>query len=576
LALLIYDGDCTFCKAWVAYWREATDERVQFEPYQTAAERFPQVPVEQFKRAAHFVADDGAITNGAQAAFQTATKAPGRAWLLWAYRHAPGFSAISEAVYRWIAEHRNLGYQVTRLLWGRNPRLPSYAAPIRIFLRLLAVIYTVAFVSFGLQARGLIGAGGILPLSDYLQAARGAWGSAALWRVPTVFWLNASDGALLMVAFCGAALAVLLFAGLTHPILLGTLFVLHLSLVAGGQDFMSFQWDVLLVEMGFLAIFLKPVFSRVWLMRWLIFRLMFLSGAMKLLSGDSTWRSLTALGYHYQTQPLPTPLAWYVHQAPEWFGAVSVLFVFFVELIVPFLALGPPRPRMVAAIWIGILQVLILLTGNYTYFNWAAIALCVLLIDGHENAKRRVPIRKAVSAILAAVVLTLSTLQLIEIFVWRLPHTARAFVEWVAPLRIVNTYGLFASMTTTRPEIVIEGSSDGVSWREYEFRHKPGDVKRPPDWVAPHQPRLDWQMWFAALGNYQQNQWFVRLMARLLEGSPAVLGLLASNPFESPPRYVRALLYEYRFTTPAERRASGAWWVREARGTYFPQVSLGR
>jgi hypothetical protein len=260
-----------------------------------------------------------------------------------------------------------------------------------------------------------------------------------------------------------------------------------------------------------------------------------------------------------------------------WFQKASTVFVFFVELLVPFLIFTPLRLRRVAAGLMVGLQVLILVTGNYTFFNLLAIALCVFLIADSpaRAAQLETHTHRSVTLALMIFVLTTSGLQFLEMLHVPLPGPAQSYLVWISPLRLVNSYGLFAVMTTTRPEIVVEGSNDGTNWQDYEFRYKPGDVRRAPPWVAPYQPRLDWQMWFAALGNADENRWFYNFAARLMQGSAPVLGLLARNPFPAgPPRYIRAVVYDYRFTDFAERRRSGAWWQREEKGTYLPAISL--
>jgi hypothetical protein len=455
---------------------------------------------------------------------------------------------------------------------------------------------------------GLIGSHGILPVGDYLRAVRESIGRAGWWDVPSVLWLNSSDAALRAVWILGAVVAVFAIFGRRQRTALGICLVLWLSLCAAGQDFLSFQWDILLVEAGFLALFADASRVRVWLFRWLIFRLMFFSGAVKLLSHDPTWRDLTALTYHYDTQPLPTPLAWYLYQLPTGFQKVSTLFVLAVELVVPFLFFAPKRLRHAGA-WITIaLQLLIILTGNYTFFNILTIALAMWLFvpvgqvtglpleigsspdseiapsdlvgqavppvkpaEGRPESRVATHAHRAVSVLLAAFIGVVSTLLCLELFSVDLPPGGAEILHVVAPLRLVNSYGLFAVMTTTRPEIIVEGSSDGAAWLAYEFPDKPGDPLRAPPVIAPHQPRLDWQMWFAALGTYQQNPWFESFMARLLQGEPAVLSLMRSNPFpNAPPKYVRARLYLYHFTHIGER----GWWTREERGLYFPVASL--
>jgi hypothetical protein len=450
-----------------------------------------------------------------------------------------------------------------------------------LFLKALGAIYLIAFVSFGVQAGGLIGSQGILPVGNYLRGMHQALGARAFWYAPTVFWASSSDLALRIAWIAGAALAIVLMLGFFQRACLVALLILYISISTAGQDFWSFQWDILLTEAGFLAIFADASPGRTWLFRWLLFRLIFMSGLVKLLSGDPTWRDLTALSYHYETQPLPTPIAWYMYQLPAWFQKASTVFVFFVELLVPFAIFAPLKLRRIAAVLLIGLQVLILLTGNYTFFNLLAIALCVFLFAdrpprGAQRETRTHPaVTMAVTMSLMVFVLTTSGLQFLEMFRVPLPAPAQSYLAWISPLRLINSYGLFAVMTTTRPEIVVEGSNDGTTWAPYEFRYKPGDVRRAPPWVAPYQPRLDWQMWFAALGNAGENPWFYNFAARLMQGSEPVLGLLARNPFPgSPPRYIRAVVYDYRFTDFAERRQSRAWWQREEKATYLPPISL--
>jgi lipase maturation factor 1 len=446
-----------------------------------------------------------------------------------------------------------------------------------LFLKALGAIYLIAFVSFGVQAGGLIGSRGILPVADYLRGMRQALGVAAFWYAPTVFWASSSDLALRAVWIAGAALAILLMLGFFQRACLIAMLILYISISTAGQDFWSFQWDILLTEAGFLAIFADGSPGRTWLFRWLLFRLMFMSGLVKLLSGDPAWRDLTALEYHYETQPLPTPLAWYMYQLPGWCQKSSAAFVFLVELAVPFPIFAPLKLRRIAGGLLIGFQTLILLTGNYTFFNLLAIALCAFLFADRipSSSKPETRSHLGVTIGLMAFVLTTSGLQFLEVLRVPLPAPARSYLMWISPLRLVNSYGLFAVMTTTRPEIVVEGSNDGTTWAPYEFRYKPGDVRRAPPWVAPYQPRLDWQMWFAALGNADENRWFYNFAARLMQGSPPVLALLERNPFPaSPPRYIRAVVYDYQFTDLAERRRSGAWWRREQKGVYLPAISL--
>jgi hypothetical protein len=467
--------------------------------------------------------------------------------------------------------------------WYLQIGVSTYRKAAALFSKALAIIYMTAFASFAIQARGLIGGQGILPLGDFLNGVWGQLGGGSFWRVPTVFWWLRSDGAVVGACWCCAAVAVATALvrpnGLIQRALLGVLFAGYLSVVSAGQIFMGYQWDYLLLEAGFLAIFLTPDPTRVWLFQWLLFRLMFESGAVKMQSEDETWRNLTAMTYHYYTQPLPTPLAWFFAQAPLAFQKLSTLVVLFTELILPFGFLGPRWVKLICAIGAAALQLLILLTGNYTFFNFLTIALCLLLVDdrflGHSPSVDAPRANRFVTAALFLFIMTLSCAGLAGMFHTPLPNPLAKLQQRVAPFGIVNEYGLFANMTTTRIEITVEGSDDGENWKPYVFRFKPDEPGRMPRWAAPYQPRLDWQMWFAALGTHQENPWFQHFVVRLLEASPPVLALLETDPFHGrPPRFIRASAAEFHFTDWETRRRTGDWWKREQKGLYFPVVSL--
>jgi lipase maturation factor 1 len=480
----------------------------------------------------------------------------------------------------------------------------TYALSSWVFLRLLGLIYLAAFASLALQIKGLAGQQGILPAVEFLRAQL-RLGRRRWVNLPTLCWFSASDAWLLLLSWGGTVLAVFLTIDVAPWPALVLLWVLYLSLFTVCRLFLSYQWDVLLLETGFLAIWLAPseIMPRfpsvteppviiIWLFWWLLFRLMFSSGIVKLRSGDLGWRMLSALCHHYQTQPLPTPLAWFVHQLPKSFHRASVMFVLAIELAVPLLIFAPAPYRYLAAGLFFLLMVLIEATGNYCFFNLLGIALSLLLLDDHavvsvfnwihpaQSPFRFTPAPPAVQALslgISAIVLLLSFEPVVRLFRyefnWLKP--LRTPLRWLAPFHLVSSYGLFAVMTTERPEIIVEGSNDGVTWLAYEFKWKPGDPKRPPRFVAPHQPRLDWQMWFAALGSYQNNHWFIRFLGRLLEGSPEVLRLLKNNPFpHQPPKYVRSALFDYRFSNLAELRSTGAWWRRERRELYSPMLEL--
>ena len=581
--VLIYDGRCGFCRIWLDYWRQLTVDRIEYLASQDAGGRFPQIAPEAYSQSVQLVRPDGSVASGARAVFESLGKA----------RIYPWISAPSELVYRIIARHRDFFYQVTRFTFGTRIEPTHFAATQWLFVRALALIYAVAFGSLTFQVIGLLGERGILPVAPFLASVARTDSTLRFVAVPSLLWFGNDDITLIGLCFAGVIFACMLlltgFArGKFERLILVVLFVLYLSFAAAGQEFLSFQWDSLLLEAGFLAIFLGRNRIVPWLFRWLVFRLYFLSGAVKLLSDDPTWRNLSALGFHWHTQPLPTPLAWYADKltpAIQHFVTGTALGI---EVLIPFLIFFPRRVRMFGAWCLIGMQVLILITGNYTFFNLLTIALTLFLFDDQALARfvpapiaerlleaGKITGRARVAAFVAVVVMVLSLSHLFETFNGRLPSYLKTAVRYTAPLQIVNTYGLFAVMTTQRIEIVLEGSADGEAWQPYEFKYKPGDINRAPGWVAPYQPRLDWQMWFAALSNYQTNPWFVNLTLQLLEGSPDVAGLLGTNPFpDRPPRFIRATAYEYTFTDWETRRRTGAWWKRERRGLYLPPVGL--
>ena len=875
--LLVFDGDCHFCGLWIRRWRQLTGEAVEYLPAQDprVAEQFPEIPRARLDTAVQLIATDGGVYSGAEAVFRALAEIPAWQWLWRGYENFPVFASCAEWAYRLVADHRPAFSTLTRWCWGRHVERPSYFLVRWLFLRSLGAVYFFAFLSLWTQIAGLIGPHGILPADQYMSAAqqqcdqRGL-GLERFHLLPTLCWFNASDTFLQCQCAAGVGLSVLLLAGLAPAPCLAVLWLLWLSLVVVGRDFLGFQWDSLLLETGWLAIFLAPLQlvprpareappSRlfVWLLRLLLFKLMFSSGCVKLLSGDPNWRNLTALTFHYQTQPLPPWTAWCANQLPFWFQKFSCAATLGIELGAPFLIFAPRRLRFLGAALLVGLQALILLTGNYAYFNWLSLALCLLLFDdfllekivprklgrlfprhdeGRRNehspalpnraggspalgfpvsgramdwlrhstqgvqmsrtsravvanaltptgrstvrfpvqpqpglparsdAKPRGTIRTLISefgtrprhhfptslrstvitrfvattdaltpagpfvaanrgslihvtgtsghsisnhlrfstsrvhslsagstiafglrlsladspepptesssrcppvwadgvtdwsfasrcsppgdvapmqlrsaiglqcrpsqglspccshalsdaleqafqpagsgdflvassgagnqtvgtrpsprwpfpllAVVAAVVLAASGFMLAITLGVRSPWLSPFgwVAEQLAPFRSVNNYGLFAVMTTQRNEIILEGSNDGTNWLAYEFKYKPGDLRRRPAFIAPCQPRLDWQMWFAALGSYQQNPWFVNFCVRLLQGSPDVLALLAKNPFPNqPPRFIRAQFYDYRFTGSADRHSTGAWWRREYIGEYLPPISL--
>jgi lipase maturation factor 1 len=465
-----------------------------------------------------------------------------------------------------------------------------------LFHRILAAIYAIAFLSLALQIKGLVGQNGILPANEFLNWIRGQAASQSFLYVPTIFWWNPSDFALQFVCYAGIALSIILFIGFQSSIIWFVLWVLYLSLSGVCQDFLGFQWDILLLEAGLLMVFLVPSLMAsprkklkyvkvvLWMFWWLLFRLMFSSGFAKLASGDTTWRDLTALNYHYETQPLPTILSWYAHLLPQWFQKFSVVGMFAIELLMPFLIFAPRFFRQIAFWTLVALQISIALTGNYTFFNFLSIALCLLLLDDvwwrrkEESPGSGVQSPgRFVAYPICAVLFVLSILQMsITLGFQRiLPPAALQFISYSEPFRSVNRYGLFAVMTTRRAEIIVEGSNDQTVWLPYEFKYKPDRLNKSLKFVEPFQPRLDWQMWFAALSTYRNNPWFVNFCARLLQGSPEVLSLLEKNPFPSkPPKFIRAVLYDYHFSNYSDHQKTGNWWTRTEAGIYCPVMSL--
>jgi lipase maturation factor 1 len=464
-----------------------------------------------------------------------------------------------------------------------NLALPSYALP-WLFPKLLGGVYFLAFSSLLVQLRGLYGSQGILPVSSYLTELRQGLGRRAFRLCPTLFWLNSSDRALSGSALLGMFLSLLLIAGAPAVPLLLLLWLLYLSFAAAGQEFLSYQWDALLVEAGFMTIFLPLADPApplvVFAYRFFLFRFMLSAGAVKLRSGDPTWRDLTALTYHYETQPLPNRIGWYAHHLPLALQKFSTLGTFFFELAVPFLVLGPAPARLAGFLLLLFFQLLIFATGNYGFFNILTMIMLVPLLDDQQlrfpgdhlaAIVPDEPARIAVS-IIFALFLVLNLCQLIRLF-YR-PSSINRLLTALSPFMISNSYGLFAVMTTNRFEFIIEGSSDGKEWQSYEFRWKPGDPRTPPKQAAPHQPRLDWQMWFAALNPRVIEPWLGNLVIRLLEGSPPVLALFKHNPFpDAPPQQLRLTVYRYHFSTLGVKRSEGRWWERTLLGR-FPPMTL--
>src|SRR5438477_8190994 len=527
--LLICDGECHFCRHWIERWRIITGSEVDYAPYQEIAERFPEIPREQFQRSVVYIDRNGQVFVAAAAVYRSLRYCRSKKWLWWSYERVPGFAAVSEMAYRVIAANRPFASAMTRLLWGKDVRPPTYFWARRWFLTALGLIYLIAFVSLWTQIHGLVGTKGIIPIEIYLANAKAQIGLEAVFVLPTLCWISSSNSFLHFLCGGGVVLSVVLIFRIAPAVSAALLFVFYLSLAVAGQNFLSFQWDILLLETGFLAIFLAPwqlwprriavaaavsatqnssgagdtpaTTERPWpkqirempvtsvalfLLKFLLFKLIFMSGVVKLTSGDNCWgwfdhsfhwNALTALDYHYWTQPLPTVFAWFADKHPEWFKKFSVGFCLFVEIIVPFFIWAPRRVRLTAAGLLIFLQLAIAITGNYCFFNLLTIALCLLLIDD-ASVKRlegrapaspasqelRPPLIRKAGALRTAKRLQIANFAAIIVLVITLPlnlwlcYTAlKPEADWpkpllmvyarIEPFRILNGYGLFRVMT---------------------------------------------------------------------------------------------------------------------------------
>jgi hypothetical protein len=481
-------------------------------------------------------------------------------------------------------------------------------------LRLLALTYLAAFASLWVQVEGLVGPQGIAPAERLLDSVAERFGADRFSVLPTLaWWTGASAGALQALCAAGVAASLLLLAGVASGPAALCAWALYLSLLSVGGPFLSFQWDTLLLETGFAALLLAPwrvgsgipsernsgppSLAALWVLRTVLFKLILLSGLAKITSGDPTWRDLSALSYHHLTTCLPTWTGWFAHKLPDGLHRASTGMTLVVELALPFAILVGRRGRLLAFAAFVLLQLGIAATGNYGFFNLLTFALCASLLDDQVilRAANFLPRRArarlaravgedaspsgtfAISAqrlrsalAVGLLLLGVSRLSLEIVGVDPLAGIAPDALRQASRWHVVNSYGLFAVMTTERSEIVIEGSEDGVQWREYGFHWKPGDLGERPRFALLHMPRLDWQMWFAALSSPQRQRWFASFLRRVHEGSPAVLGLLAHDPFSgAPPRFLRARLYDYRFSHFAAWRASGEWWTREPGRLYL-------
>ncbi len=501
-----------------------------------------------------------------------------------------------------------------------------------IFLRCLGLIYFSAFYALIFQIRGLIGPDGILPAREYLEAVARQFPGSRYWFSPTLLWLSSSNHMLMAICWIGIVASALVVVNVWPRATLFICFVCFLSFVAAAQDFSGYQSDGMLLEAGFLSLFFAPAGflpglgrssppsrASLFLLQWEWFRIYFESGVVKLASGDPEWRNFTAMDEYYQNGPLPTWIGWYVQHLPHWFHAFATGATLVLELGLVFMLFLPRRWRIICFFIVTVWQIPVILTANYTFLNYLVLLLGVLLLDdrffapvllrwakrfgkkvvsgyttrdprpdeadqsalhpaalapGSSTPRQRPNPVKALKLALTSVMLLwifyVTTVELAWMFFRHLPLPASP-ISALEPFRIANRYGLFAVMTRGRYEIEFQGSNDGEHWETYPFRYKPQNIDEKPRIYAPYQPRFDWNLWFASLGSWRENLIVPSTEERLLAGAPDVLALFAGNPFpNSPPKQVRAVIWQYWFTSLAEKRATGAWWKRKLIGEYAP------
>lgn len=513
--------------------------------------------------------------------------------------------------------------QTVRRWFAPEEGVPDCQIARWIFLRALGLIYFSAFYSLIFQIRGLIGPQGILPASEYLASAAEHLGHLRFWFAPTVLWFSTSSHMLMALCWVGIIASLLVVVNVWPRAMLLVCFICFLSFVSAAGDFSSYQSDGMLLEAGFIALFFAPrgfwpgwgkmsltPRASLFLLQWEWFRIYFESGIVKLASGDPEWRHLTAMDQYYQNGPLPTWIGWYVQHLPHWFHAGTVLATFALELVVVWMLFMPRRWRIacffIATPW----QIAVILTANYAFLNYIVLALGFLLLDDRflihfvptvwrtnlstvnppapgvvtagnlpKSLWRRIQphwnaLRFAVIVVMLSWIFYGTTLPLLQMG-WRSIPLPEAPVSALEPFRIANQYGLFAVMTPNRYEIEFQGSNDGKTWLPYHFRYKPQNVSEPPGIYAPYQPRFDWNLWFASLGSWTEYPIVPRTEERLLTNDPDVLALFAGNPFpDKPPELVRAVLWQYWFSTMKEKRTEGIWWHRRLLGAYTPTLAM--
>jgi hypothetical protein len=470
-----------------------------------------------------------------------------------------------------------------------------------VILRLLGFVYAIAFLIAAHQLLPLIGQHGLTPANNFLVSIQSQLGSRSegMFRLPTLFWLGISDQGLSIFSWVGFCLSLVVLAGYANAIILTVLWMMYMSIVHIGQIWYGYGWEIQLLETGFLAIFLCPLLDGrpfpscrppllvLWLFRWLGFRIM-VGAALIKLRGDPCWSDLTCLYYHYETQPIPNPISRYLHFAPPWFHKFGTVWNHFIELIVPWFQFGPRSARHIAGILLVSFQVILIISGNLSFLNYVTIIPFLACFDdtllrrilpkrlarrAEQAAEESAPsrINNTIAIALSILVVCLSIAPVLNL------ASGRQLMNYsYDPLDLVNTYGAFGAVGHERDEIVFEGTDDPVitgdtKWKEYQFKAKPGDPNRRPPFIAPYQPRIDWQIWFAAMASPAEYPWTLHFVWKLLHNDPGTLSLLASNPFPgTPPHFVRAQLYRYQFAPLGDP----AWWKREPIGQWLPALSL--
>jgi Lipase maturation factor len=469
-----------------------------------------------------------------------------------------------------------------------------------VILRLLGFVYAVAFLVAANQLVPLVGGHGLTPANHFLSAVQTQLGSrtASITEIPTVFWLGVSDNALSIFSWIGFGLSLVVFGGYANAIILAVLWAMYMSIVHIGQIWYGYGWEIQLLETGFLSIFLCPLIDGrpfpkcrppilvLWLFRWLGFRIMIGAGLIKL-RGDPCWRDLTCLYYHYETQPIPSPISRYLHFAPLWLHKLETAWNHFIELVVPWFSFGPRHARHVVGVLLVTFQIFLIISGNLSFLNYLTIIPFLACFDdtflrrllprslvkcaeqvAHESQSSR--INNTIAIALAVLVAYLSIAPVLNLVSGRqIMNTSFNRFD------LVNTYGAFGTVGRERDEIIFEGTDDltitgDTKWKEYEFKAKPGDPNRRPPFVAPYQPRIDWQIWFAAMASPAEYPWTLHFVWKLLHNDRGTLSLLANNPFpDTPPHYIRARIYRYQFAPLGDK----AWWKREVIGEWLPALS---